>query len=565
MRRIQTIIILLFILPLSFNAQNVSFEWGESFGGGDIDDGNSIVVDSLGNSYLVGNFWGTVIYNTGSIVTPLVSEGLSDIFILKLDSTGAGVWIKQIGGVSYDEGFSITIDAFGDILVTGRFTNTVDFGLGGNAVYLSSFPLWKSDVFILKIDVAGNLIWAKSMGGAEDDVPWSISTDRAGNVYTTGIFQGGGQADFDPGAGVFNLISFGGSDIFIQKLDSAGSFRWAKNVGSGANDIVRSITTDIFHNTYITGEFFGTIDFDPGPGVFNLTSSTSNDIYVQKLDSNGSFLWAKSMGGASNDAGVAITSDSFGNVYITGMFSGTADFDPGIGSDSLTPIGSLDVFIQKLNSNGDLIWVKSVGGTNMEVGTDINIDINDDVYLTGWFRDTVDFDPGVGVFNLSVFGSAAFVLKLDSSGNFKWAKSFAGSAGSGRSLFVDQKRSVYLVGSFMGSADLDPDTTTNIVVSAGGSRDYFIIKLSQGFPVGIIDNKEVQNLIIYPNPASQQITVDSKELKISEIKIIDIMGKLIKTFIPASNNINITDLISGIYFIQITTKERTITQKFVKK
>ncbi|PCJ27667.1 MAG: hypothetical protein COA97_03350 [Flavobacteriales bacterium] len=562
MRRIQIIIVLLFVLPLSVNAQNVSFEWGEGFGGGDIDDANSIVVDILGNSYIVGNFWGTVIYNTGSIVMPLVSEGLNDVFILKLDSTGAGAWIKQIGDISYDEGFSITIDAFGDVLVTGRFTNTVDFGLGGNATYLSSSPLWKSDVFILKINTNGNLIWAKSMGGVENDASKSIATDKVGNVYTTGFYQGAGPADFDPGAGVFNLS---GGGYFIQKLDKNGNFFWAKG-GIGGRAGGDDIAVDEFGSVLVTGSYFGTTDFDPGPNTFNVTSSNSNDIYIQKLDSNGNFIWAKSMGGASNDAGVAITTDSFGNVYTTGMFSGTADFDPGIGSDSLTPVGSLDVFIQKLDSNGDLVWAKSVGGTSMEVGTDITVDINNNIYLTGWFRDTVDFDSGVGVFNLSAFEGAAFALKLNSLGDFKWAKSFAGSAGSGRALFVDQKLSVYVVGSFTGTADLDPDTSTNIVVSGGGSRDYFIIKLSQDFPVGIVDRREVKNLTIYPNPASQQITIDNKQITIASIEINDITGKLIKTINPTTNTVDVSDLPSGIYFLQITTANGTIiTQKFIKK
>src|ERR1035437_774923 len=214
------------------------------------------------------------------------------------------------------------------------------------------------------------LLWAKSMGGTNNDVGWSIATDASGNVYTTGNFQG--TADFDPGAGVFNLTSAGSDDIFISKSDASGNLLWAKSMGSTGSDIGNSIALDASGNVYTTGYFYGTVDFDPGAGIFNLTAAAGvNNIFISKLDASGNFVWAKQMVGAGGSSSQFIILDASGNIYTTGAFNGTVDFDPGAGVSNLTAASGADIFISKLDASGNFVWAKSFYGANIDCGFSI--------------------------------------------------------------------------------------------------------------------------------------------------------------------------------------------------
>jgi len=142
---------------------------------------------------------------------------------------------------------------------------------------------------------------------------------------------------------------------------------WAKQMGSSDSNYSTAITVDNMGNVYTTGTFQGTIDFDPGPGVFNLTSIdvyNGGDIFIQKLDASGNFIWAKKMGGVAWDKSNSIAVDNFGNVYTTGAFIATVDFDPGPGTLNLVSVSFDDIFIQKLDASGNLLWVKQMGGVN---------------------------------------------------------------------------------------------------------------------------------------------------------------------------------------------------------
>jgi len=173
--------------------------------------------------------------------------------------------------------------------------------------------------------------------------------EASGNVYTTGYF--GGTVDFDPGAGVFNLISAGVQDIFVSKLDASGNFIFAKAMGGTGSDFGRSIAMDASGNIYTTGEFnSATADFDPGAGVFNLPSVGSYDAFVSKLDVSGNFLWAAAMGGTNGDGGYSLAVDALANVYTTGAFQLTVDFNPSAGVFNLTSAGSNDIFVHKMAS-----------------------------------------------------------------------------------------------------------------------------------------------------------------------------------------------------------------------
>ena len=498
-------------------------------------------------------------------------------------------WAKSMGGTGQDYGISITTDASGNVYTMGRFQNTVDFDPGAGTFNLTSNG--DADIFIQKLDANGTFIWAKSMGGAGEDHGRSITTDAAGNVYTTGNFYG--AVDFDPGAGTFNLTTNGGTDIFIQKLDESGTFIWAKSMGGTSGSFGWSITTDAAGNVYTTGNFYGAVDFDPGAGTFNVTSNGSDDIFIQKLDANGNFLWAKGMGGTGSDAGNSITTDALGNVCTTGDFESTVDFDPGAGTYNLTSNGLDDIFIQKLDASGTFIWAKSMGGTGIDIGKSITTDASGNVYTTGYFQNTVDFDPGAGTFNLTTNGgSDIFIQKLDANGTFIWAKSMGGAGEDyGYSITTDASGNVYTTGYFESLVDFDPgagtfnltinggtdifiqkldesgtfiwaksmggagydfgqsittDASGNVYTTGGfggtvdfdpeagtfnlysnGSADIFIQKLSQT-GVGIIENDFGNNLRVYPNPSDGNFSIDlGLNFESVKVHVRDITGKLV--------------------------------------
>ena len=320
------------------------------------------------------------------------------------------------------------------------------------------------------------LEWAKQMPGPSNGQAESIAVDAYGNVYTTGYFIR--STDFNPGADTVNFTSAGEYDIFIQKLDANGNFIWAKQMGGTGSDFGRSITVDTSGNVYTTGTFEGTVDFDPGVDTVNFTSAGSYDIFIQKLDANGNFIWAKQMGGSKLDNGTSIAIDTSQNIYITGYFYNTADFDPGEGVVNLTSAGDYDIFVEKLDSNGNLLWVKQMGGSEWDQGNSIAIDASQNIYTTGYFTGTADFDPREGTENLTSAGyQDIFVLKLDTNGDFLWAKQMGGTDGdAGQSIAVDASGNVNIIGYFRETADFDPGEGTASLTSTGGV-DIFVQKL----------------------------------------------------------------------------------------
>ncbi len=394
-------------------AADGSFLWAIKIGGTLNDRGWGIVSTASGTTYITGFFQGTVDFNPGPGVLNLTASGSNDIFVLNLDSNGNIGWVRVTGGTSNDQARAITIDPSGNVYLTGLFTGTVDFDPGPANTNLSSNGA--TDVFIQKFDAFGTFLWAKSFGGFGVERGYSVSTDGFGNVYTTGFYIA--TVDFNPGPGTFLLTGIGGANaLFVEKLDPSGNFIWANTV-KGSNDIEgNSLQADAAGNVCLTGRFWGTVDFDSGPSIFNLTASSGSDIFIYKIDANGDFLWAISEGGGSTDAGNSIDIDLVGNIYVTGTFLGAiVDFDPGPGVSNLSSIGLQDVFIQKLDMNGNFEWAYSIGGDfQNDLGISIYVDQYTSVHTIGYFKaSSVDFDPGLGVFNMSTSGSNdSFVQKM---------------------------------------------------------------------------------------------------------------------------------------------------------
>jgi gliding motility-associated-like protein len=463
-----------FILLLCLNISAQEFNWAKRIGGSTPEFASSVIVDVTGNVYTTGRFASIVDFDPGSGNHYMSSSGTYDAFVSKLDPNGNFIWAKKMGGIDDVDPRAMIIDASGYIYITGTFFDRVNFNPSGSAVNLTS--VGQADIFIVKLDTSGRLIWAKQMGGFSSDFVNSIAVDNSGNVYTTGWFQGG--ANFNPG-GVHNLTSVGGWDIFISKLDSDGNFVWVKQIGGTLNEYGTAIAVDASGNVYTSGHFQGTADFDPGAGIYNLTSANEHDLFVSKLDTDGNFIWAKKMGGQGNNLMHALSLDAARNVYTTGRFEATVDFNPGTGTYNLISAGSSDIFVSKLDTDGNFVWAGKMGGNSIDIGKSIFIDANQDLFITGEFQGTADFDPGAGTYHLTSAGNFdKFIVKLNSAGLFNWAVRMGGGSNiSSNSIFVDENNSIYTTGQFQGTADFNPGTSNHNLTS-GGSWDVFISKLN---------------------------------------------------------------------------------------
>lgn len=393
--------------------------WARSFGGSGQDRGTGVAVDETGNVYLSGVFFGTVDFDPGTgtsniTAVPASGEGC----IVKLDAGGNFVWANATSTSSGGICNAVTVDALGQVYIAGSFSGTGDFDPGAGTANLTSAG--GADAFAWKLSSSGSYIWAKRWGGTGIDVGSSIAVDPSGNVIAAGTFLS--TVDFDPGAGTANLATngtgTGGSDIFINKLDAAGDYVWARRIGGNGSDNGRGVAVDAGGNVYITGGIQG-----PGnvaaPGVSLLAYPTTNggsiDGVVVKFNAAGAFQWFRTLGGNAADISNGIAVDASGNVYTTGSFNGTADFDPGAGAANVTSAGSADIFVSKLDNAGTYIWAKGFGSTASDVGAGIAADGEGNVYTVGNFLGNVNFDPnGSAVLTSSGPGTAssAFLQKL---------------------------------------------------------------------------------------------------------------------------------------------------------
>ncbi|MBK7937835.1 MAG: SBBP repeat-containing protein [Lewinellaceae bacterium] len=450
------------------------FLWAKSIGGPSEDAGVDIALDASGNIHTTGNFFGLTDFDPGSDTLNLFPGFGPGAYLHKMDSAGHLIWANTTKGFSgFTSGAAMTPNAAGEVYSAGAYSGTLDFDPGPDTASLN--VEMNQRMFLRKQDTDGRLIWLKDFGGGERGLCLTLTTDATGNVCAAGSFSH--TADFDPDPNtVFNLTSSGEDDVFIQKTDSSGHLLWVKRVGGAGKDHSLKVCTDAFGNVYVGGVFSATVDFDPGPGVFEMSVAPGAiaDHFILKLDVSGNFLWAKKLVKSADtdiykEATMAV--DSSGNVYRTGGFYGMPDFDPGPGVFNLSAfVGTEDIFIQKLDASGNFLWAKKIGGSDTDRGQSIAVDASGNVYVAGVYRDTVDLDPGPGIFQqTATFLGNLFIEKLDKDGNFLWVKSLELVANVPEiSIELDAARNIYSTGNFNTTCDMDPGPGTYLVTPTGG-------------------------------------------------------------------------------------------------
>jgi hypothetical protein len=337
--------------------------------------------------------------------------------------------------------------------------------------------------------------WAGAMvGNGYANTGFAICTDQKGFVYTTGI-AGGYTIDMDPGPAVKVDSCKAARITFITKTDPAGNLVWGhllKNGSGPEENCGIAIATDASGNVIVSGYYEGTLDFDPGPSTYDLTAAGSSDIYLLKLNVSGNFIWAETFGGSGDDYATDMATDGFSNIYLTGSFSGVADFDPGPGTHTVSCDNFSDVFLLKCDQAGSLLWARTMGGPGLDSGTGLCLSAAGQVIVGGMFQGTADFDPGPSTKTLTVqdnnFG--AFIAGFGQAGTFSWAK---GLTGSGTAylygLASDPSGNIIVSGGFVGTIDFDPGIQS-YNVNPGPNMSVFVAKYDPSFSLQWVRHPE---------------------------------------------------------------------------
>lgn len=479
----KTLRLSLFILGFQLNlypliAQLPVLKDIKTFGTASSDQIKAMYVDNDGNIYVTGSCGSTLDWDQGPENCTVQGNNRFGVtgFVVKFSPKITPIWCKAFacpdGEVSPND---VAVYRNGDVLVTGSFTATADFDPGPRQAVLPANG--QTDIFIVKLNSQGEYLWAKSIGGRNQDGGRSLGVDWKGNVYLTGTFTD--TVDFNPGPGRYELKGQGGEDIFVCKLSADGAFVWARAFASTASDVGVSLAVDSLGYTYSTGTFWWSPDFDPGEGSQPLTSGGQQDIYILKLSPDGEWIWARSFGWLESDGGMAITATNSGSVFVTGYATGKVNFNT-IQEPVVISPGGLNqpyMFIMRLNKNGNMVWTKGIAGTNgFATPNAICVDNQENVYTTGIFRGTVDFDPNDGVATLSA-PHYIFISKLDSKGRYVWAVPMGGpETQMGYDISVDKNGLIHSAGVFENTADFDPGNGTSYAASRG-RFDMYIHKM----------------------------------------------------------------------------------------
>ncbi len=482
MKKITQTFSIAVLLAIIFIAQVKAqpfFNWAGSLSGAAYEVPASVYVNSSHEVFTVGQYSGSVDFDPSANDATLTST-TQTMFLSKLDVFGHYLWVKDFSTTSNITPVKMCVDDSGNFVIAGYFSGTADFNPGAGNTNTASASLFM-DVFVCKLDSNGLFKWVKRMGNATNDYAYDIAMDANGNIYLTGSFQG--TVDFDPNITVLNLTSAGNTDAYVVKLTANGNFAWAKRWGSTTMDNANFIVCDAAGNTFISGTYTNTVDFDPNIGVHNLTTSTTGHGYLLKLNAAGNFSWVNDWSGTGTETLESSAWDLYNHLYISGEFSGVEDFQFGAGTTNLTSAGLTDIFLLKIDTAGNFMNVKKFGAANNDHSYAVTISDTGAIYLTGDFSTTVDFNPGGGIFNLTSSGTSAgdcFILLLDSAENFINALSYGEQFGTEtiESIAVDENESVYVTGYFYSSMDIDPGVAVYNLWGQG-SADIYVMKLSQ--------------------------------------------------------------------------------------
>jgi hypothetical protein len=446
-----TTVFLLSCWVLTAGAQQ--FDWAYEAGGVGLDVGRAVASDEEGNVIMVGSFSGVARFAD----TTLVGMGGPDAFIAKFTSEGEQLWIRSINGPAENLARSVCTDPQGNVYVTGHFTNWAYFLLTEEDT-VRMVSSGGKDIFIAKYTPDGDLDWVRRAGGPQDDTGTGIIYHSHGKLVVSGGFQG--RATF---ANV-SMLSSGLTDAFVLFMEPDGNAYWVRRGGGPQHDVAASVTHDpTTGDIYITGDFFATANFDGT--VLNATGSS--DMFLAKYSMNGQLQWAVAHGGVNLDVATQVGCDYNGFVYVAGQYQMTTVFGPYAASSR----GYNDVFVAKFNGfDGSPVWLRSMGGTDLETCQGLMVNWDGTTYTTGMFDTRMISDSDT----LQGNSYDIFIACLEPSGHTRYLKSAgAGSADIPMGICAGPGESLLITGYFFFFAQFDDISIGNAI-----NGDIFLARLT---------------------------------------------------------------------------------------
>lgn len=372
--------------------------WSLQIGGLDKDTARAVAIDAAGNVAITGYVTSGADFGDGKAV----ETQKADAYVARYGPEGQLLWVHCFGGRGDDIGNGVAIDAQGNIIVVGLFSDKMTIGeqeLGAEG---------SDDAFIAKLDAGGTLVWARTFGGMDSDAAEDVASTAGGQIVVTGSFKGKVNA-----AGV-ELKSRGNEDIFLLELTDSGDLLWAKQYGHRKLDVGHKLAVDRQDNILFLGEFTDSADFGGGP----LQSHGNRDVALVKLDSRGGHIWSKSFGSSLNEFGLGMAVDPAGNIAIVGSFDDSIDF----GAGALRSQGESDIYVAKFDATGMHMWSRAYGANREDIAAGVGTDKYGNVVVGGWFRQKVDF--GGGPLEAAEANKDGFLLKLSADGRHVWSRRF---------------------------------------------------------------------------------------------------------------------------------------------
>lgn len=458
-----------------------------SLGSAGFDMGKRVAVTPDGGFVIAGLFGGTVDFDPGAGRTLLHASGDTDIFVAKYSSAGSLEWVRQFGGSEAREEITdqdvidvaarpyraggafvngvgadprgageyvndLAVAPDGSVFLVGSFRGRVDFNPGQGRKIFTTYDNDYHDAFVVKLNGSGQYVWAARFGGRFTDAANALALDSAGNIYVTGLFSR--TVSFVDGNRDFTLTANGRADGFLMKLDSAGAVQWVRSFGGKAvsraeREAGNDVAVDSVGRVYVVGAFAGEVDFDSGAGISLVRSAGRTDGFLARFDSNGVFQAVKSFSGRGYDGLTSLAIDSQDNLIVAGYFEGDQfDADPGQTTFTLqaTAVRAggarrfTDGFIEKLDANLELRWIRQLAGTGVEFVEQVRVDSADNVLVSGSFYGTAKFGRtgptlssilGTGDFDDAndldrEYSYDAYLWKLNASGRTTWVRTFGG-------------------------------------------------------------------------------------------------------------------------------------------
>lgn len=488
--------------------------WARQFGSFNMDIGYGLAVNSAGEVYVAGTFPAPIDLDPGPLTQTINPLGSGDVFIVKLTRDGDHVWSKRIGGAAQDDIRALRLDAAENVVLGGTFGGTVDF----DPATATAFPLTSAgagDPYILKLSPQGTFQSAIRWGGANHEELRDLDVDAAGNFYVTGTFRD--TTDLDPTAGVLELTSAGGIDVFVMKLNASGSLAWGVRHGNVADDMAGGVRVDDAGNVYTSGSFVNQVDF----GGITLHAASQPDGYLTKHNNSGQLVWARQVAGTQPVQNFGLDVDAAGNVYVAGGFTSTAWFTDPTGQYLFGGSNSQNAFVAKVSPAGLLQAFYLVAGTSIVQAYTVAVDrVSGRIHTTGIATGSgVDFDPGPATYGIAAQGShPEFFLAqynqvvqprmtltgssfTESSGqqfvgtlgvaNGLPGETFTYSASLGASGFSLSNNLLYVNSDFDFLFNFETSPTTTVQVQAAGSLGT---QLSQVFNLQILNLNEPPQL-----------------------------------------------------------------------